>query len=138
MKTRDEIREYNEINRGKKEAKKTIYGLNENEKNVFDLLVFSSAGNGHDFGCIEDLTEVEPLRRWNKTVKRTGLSKHQVAGYLSVLQKKKLVNIDPTEKFNLGENSATIFNLTDGAKDALYISRRDQNDAWIKGGLRRS
>ena len=125
--TKDEIREYNEMITGKKEAKKIIDGLNENEKKVFDLLIKSSNGNGHDFGCIEDLTEVDHAE----------ISKHQLAGYLSVLQKKRLIDIDPTEDLNLGENKVTCFQITDAAKDALYIPRRDQNDVWIKGGLRR-
>jgi len=110
--TKDDIRKYNESIRAKNEAKKIIDGLNENEKKVLDLLIESSAGNGHDFGCIEDVTEVE----------HPGLSKHQIAGYLSVLQKKRLLDIDPTEKLNLGENSVTCFQLSNAVK---WVNRTD-------------
>ena len=62
--------------------------LNANEQKVFDALVKSSDGNGHDFGCLEDLTGV-----WGSV---EGLDAQQVGGYITQLQTKGLIYVyDP-------------------------------------------
>lgn len=54
--------------------------LNENEMKVLKSLVDSSDGNGHDFG-------------WTDEYEECGLSKHQMAGYISQLSQKDYLDL---------------------------------------------
>lgn len=77
--------------------------LNPTEARVFVALVYSSEGNGHDFGCLEDVTG-----RWGNI---EGLTARQVGGYVTVLENKGLIDVCERHRVN-DEYWVTQFKLT--------------------------
>ena len=74
----------------------TLENLNDNEKYVLAHCIDVSDGNGHDFGCSD---EVNPV---------PGLSPRQVAGYMSQLARKGFITVFPGDGsvpcFEIGSN----------------------------------
>jgi len=79
--------------------------LNQNERRVFNALVASSAGNGHDFGLLQDLTG-----RWGSV---EGLTAKQVGAYVTDLQDKGLLRVDGPVYIHDHGHDVTQFTLTD-------------------------
>ncbi len=81
--------------------------LNANEQKVFDALVDSSNGNGHDFGCLEDITGP-----WG-TIE--GMTNNQIGGYITALQSKALIDVFPPEYMvDHGHNVTQFYITNDG------------------------
>jgi len=79
--------------------------LNDTEQRVLNALIESSEGNGHDFGCLEDLTGP-----WG-TVE--GLTQQQIGGYITSLQAKGLIEVDEPRFMEDHGHNVTQFELTD-------------------------
>jgi hypothetical protein len=79
--------------------------LNTNEQKVFTALVKSSAGNGHDFGLLQDLTGL-----WGKV---DGFTAKQIGAYVTDLQEKGLIRVDGSVSGLDHGHTVTQFTLTD-------------------------
>jgi hypothetical protein len=80
--------------------------LNENELMVLKSLIPSSLANGHDFGFTDEHANC-------------GLTKHQMAGYISSLSKKGYIILDDLSNDPGVECMATQFNFTKRAENIL-------------------
>jgi len=80
--------------------------LNENELMVLKSLIPSSMGNGHDFGFTDEHANC-------------GLTKHQMAGYISSLSKKGYIDLEDLSNDPGVECMATQFNFTLKAEEIL-------------------
>jgi len=74
--------------------------LNQNEQKVFDAMVYSSDGNGHDFGYLEDVCV-------------TGLSRQAIGAYITDLQAKGLVHVHGRIQFTLTDEGFRLAGLLD-------------------------
>jgi hypothetical protein len=83
--------------------------LNGNENAVFEAAVESSAGNGHDFGCTQDVSV-------------PGMSGQQIGAYLTILQTKGLIYCHPAEMVN-GAYKVTQFELTEAGFQMAGVER---------------
>lgn len=63
--------------------------INEMETKVLNELVASSAGNGHDFGMVEDVG-----------IRKLGITGRQLGGYVTKLSQKGYIKVYPRERVN--------------------------------------
>lgn len=90
--------------------------INKNEEAVLKALVDESAMNGHDFGFADGIV-VE------------GLSKHQIAGYISAIERKDLIRITDDEYRQTMVRPGAIKHFEpDFDYNAGYWS--DESEAW--------
>ena len=82
--------------------------LNENEMKVLKSLVYSSEGNGHDFG-------------WTDEYQECGLSKHQMAGYIGQLSTKGYIELSDSSLDPGTECNGCQFVFTEKAMKLIQI-----------------